>query len=85
MPLPGTNERYTFADYLEWEEDEHTELIDGVPVMMAPPMRIHQKICGELFRQLANYLDGKNVKSTLRLLESGCLRAKRISRMISMM
>lgn len=51
--------RYTFADYLEWENEENTELIDSTPVMMAPPLRIHQRISGELFRQLANYLDGK--------------------------
>lgn len=44
MPLPETKERYTFADYLEWEEAEHTELIDGIPMMMAPPLRIHQEI-----------------------------------------
>ena len=54
--------RYTFADYLEWENAEHTELIDGAPVMIAPPLRIHQEINGELFRQLANYLDGKKRK-----------------------
>lgn len=59
MPLPETKERYTFADYLEWEEAEHTELIDGIPMMMAPPLRIHQEISGELFRQLANHLDGE--------------------------
>lgn len=56
------NFRYTFADYLEWENAAHTELIDGAPVMIAPPLRIHQEISGELFRQLANYLDGKKCK-----------------------
>lgn len=38
--------RYTFKDYLEWENAEHTELIDGTPVMMAPLLRIHQEISG---------------------------------------
>ena len=30
--------------------------------MMAPPTRIHQEISGELFRQLANFLEGKKCK-----------------------
>ena len=33
-------ERYTYADYLEWDENERIELIYGAPVMMAPPSRI---------------------------------------------
>lgn len=59
MALPAENRRYTFADALAWEENERIEIIGGELVMMAPPARIHQKISGELFRQLANFLDGK--------------------------
>lgn len=59
MALPVEEIRYTFADYLTWDEDDHIELIDGYPYMMSPPLRIHQKVSGELYRQLANYLDGK--------------------------
>lgn len=58
MPLPK-EERYTLADVLTWDETERVELIDGAPVMMAPPSRIHQKISAELGRQLGNYLEGK--------------------------
>lgn len=58
MPLPK-EERYTLADVLTWDEQERVELIDGAPVMMAPPSRIHQKISAELGRQLGNYLEGK--------------------------
>ena len=58
MPLPR-EDRYTFADALTWDESERIELIEGIPVMMSPPTRIHQKISGEIYRQLANYLDGK--------------------------
>lgn len=53
---------YTYVDYLSWDQSEHIELIAGVPVMMAPPSRVHQEISGELFRQIANYLDGKRCK-----------------------
>ena len=58
MPLPK-EDRYTLADVLTWDEQERIELIDGTPVMMAPPSRAHQKISGELGRQLGNYLEGK--------------------------
>ena len=58
MPLPQEN-RYTLADALAWDEQERIELIDGYPVMMAPPNRAHQKISGELFGQLRDYLKGK--------------------------
>lgn len=55
-------ERYTYADYLEWDENERIELIYGTPVMMAPPSRRHQEISGELYRQLANFLEGKKCR-----------------------
>lgn len=59
MALPQKKPRYTYADYLAWDENERIELIDGEPVMMAPPLRIHQKISGEIFAQIHNYLEGK--------------------------
>ena len=63
MALPAEKERYTFADVLTWEENERAEIINGEAVMMAPPpSRIHQEISGEIFRQLANYLEGKKCR-----------------------
>lgn len=63
MALPAEKERYTFADVLTWPDDERAELIDGEVVLMAPaPSRGHQEISGEVFRQLANYLEGKKCK-----------------------
>lgn len=61
MALPR-EERYTYADYLEWDEKERVELIDGAPLMMAPPSRKHQEISGEIYRQLANFLRGKGYR-----------------------
>ena len=61
MALPR-EERYTYADYLEWDEKERVELIDGAPLMMAPPSRKHQEISGEIYRQLANFLRGKGCR-----------------------
>lgn len=59
MPLP-LEKRYTLADALSWDGQERVELIDGCPMMMSPPpVRVHQKISGELFGQLRDYLKGK--------------------------
>ena len=38
------------------------ELLEGEAVLMAPPARVHQEISGELFRQLANFLEGKKCR-----------------------
>lgn len=63
MALPAEKERYTFADCLTWGEDERIEIIDGEPVMMAPPPSSeHQEISMELSAQLHAYLKGKRCK-----------------------
>ena len=59
MALPAEELGYTYADYLNWEGEERYELIDGEAYMMSPPLRIHQKVSGELFAQIHSYLDGK--------------------------
>lgn len=64
MALPAKKERYTFADVLEWPDDERAELINGEIFLMAPsPSRGHQGISVELTRQFANYLEGKKCKA----------------------
>jgi Uma2 family endonuclease len=52
-------QKYTYADYAQWPEDERWELIDGVAYAMTGPIRIHQKVVSELSRQIGNYLQGK--------------------------
>ena len=59
MASPAEKTGYTFADCLGWDEKERAEIIGGEVLMMAPLSRIHQKISGEIFRQLANFLEGK--------------------------
>ncbi len=50
-------ERFTYGDYLTWDDGERWELIDGVPYNMSPAPRVrHQLILGELHRQVANWL-----------------------------
>ncbi len=62
MLLPAKQERYTFADVLTWDENERIEIIHGEAFMMATPSRIHQEISGEIFRQIANFLEGKQCR-----------------------
>jgi len=52
-------QRYTYADYARWSEDESWELIDGTAYAMAAPSRIHQEIVFELGGQIRNYLCGR--------------------------
>ena len=52
-------QRHTYAEYLTWPQDQRYELIDGVAyAMAAAPVRRHQRLVGELFRQIADALDG---------------------------
>lgn len=63
MGLPqraATQSRYTYADYCTWNDDERYELIDGQAYAMGPsPLRQHQKLLGNLYRQVADSLEGK--------------------------
>lgn len=60
MSLPQRKEeRYTYADYRQWPEGERYELIDGEAFAMGPaPSRRHQEVVGEIFRQIADALEG---------------------------
>lgn len=62
MPLPKSEQKYSFADYLTLDENERWEIIDGISYMQAAPSRIHQEILMELSRQISNYLAGKPCK-----------------------
>ncbi|MDE7245410.1 MAG: Uma2 family endonuclease [Oscillospiraceae bacterium] len=59
MAYPAEQERYSFAEYLTWDENVRGEIISGEIFMMPSPLRIHQEILMELSRQLANFLEGK--------------------------
>jgi len=65
MALPRTkqNEKFSYADYLTWPDEDRWEIIDGESYMMSPaPTRKHQGISLELCRQFANHLKGKPCK-----------------------
>lgn len=63
MALSAEKDSFAFSDFLTWETDERMEIIHGEVFMMAAPGTSHQLISGEIFRQLANFLDGRNCRA----------------------
>ena len=58
--LQETEKLWTYADYLQWDDGQRWELINGVAFAMSPaPKVIHQRIAGRLFKSLAIHLDGQ--------------------------
>lgn len=64
MPYPMRDHAlHTYGEYLNWPEEIRYELIDGVAYAMSPaPIRVHQEIVGEVFRQIANQLEHKSCR-----------------------
>ncbi len=61
---PSPSKRYTYADYRNFPPDQRWELLDGEAVCMSPaPTTVHQRIVGEVFRQLANQLRGRRCEA----------------------
>ncbi len=59
MALPQP-ELYTTEDIYALPEGTRAELIDGQLYYMAPPNRRHQKLSGELFIAISNYIKSNN-------------------------
>ncbi|MFC5605000.1 Uma2 family endonuclease [Sporosarcina koreensis] len=61
MVFPKGKKTYSYADYLEWDNDFNSEAIDGEIISMSPsPTPKHQDILGELFAELKMFLRGKD-------------------------
>lgn len=58
MPLP--NDRYTSKDYWNLPTGQRAELIDGQLYNMAPPSRKHQRVSGQLYKSIVNFIDAHN-------------------------
>ena len=54
--LPAYDVRYTYSDYIQWDDDVRRELIDGVPYLMAAPNRRHQELSSNLNDQFRHIL-----------------------------
>ena len=62
MPLVKPEIRYTYQDYLTWDDEERWEIIEGVPYKMAPaPTLTHQTAAGNFSRKLKKPCKGRNV------------------------
>jgi Uma2 family endonuclease len=60
MPLIQEKKHYyTYADYLEWDEDFRAEIVNGVVYAMSPPLTAHQILARNLTIEFGNYLRGK--------------------------
>jgi len=59
QPAPAYDESYTYADFLEWDEDVRAEIIYGKIYMMSTPLSIHQRISMRLSLRFAQFLEGK--------------------------
>lgn len=59
MPLPQEN-LHTIEEIYALPEGERAELIDGRLYMMAPPSREHQKIAGEIFGTVRDFIKKNN-------------------------
>jgi len=53
-------DRYTYKDYMTWNDNQYWELIDGIAYQMAPPTRKHQNISTNILGEFYLYLRGKN-------------------------
>ena len=69
IAIKNTDQKYTYADYLTWNDGQRWELINGEayllqgPVGLAPaPNRLHQELSGALFYQFFAYLKDKPCK-----------------------
>jgi Uma2 family endonuclease len=50
-------DRFSYAHYLTWPEEERWEIVDGIAWAMSPaPSRIHQDLVGNLFVQIKQQL-----------------------------
>ena len=62
MEMLPQEKSYSLADVLSWPDELRIELIEGQPVMMSPPKRIHQEISVSIASQLYDFLKDKKCK-----------------------
>ncbi|MCX7011378.1 MAG: Uma2 family endonuclease [Candidatus Sumerlaeota bacterium] len=57
---PKLKDRFTYGDYLQWQDGERWELIDGVAYNLSPaPSRRHQRMVLALVHQIFTFLKDK--------------------------
>ncbi|GHU58999.1 hypothetical protein FACS189444_3570 [Spirochaetia bacterium] len=64
VELDSDQQRFTYADVLDWDEDYRAEIIDGALFVCSPPAAYHQGISVELVYQLKDFLKGTQDRGT---------------------
>ena len=54
-----SDKKYSYADYLQWQDDKRREIIDGAVFDMNAPLRIHQEILLEIGTKLHAFFKEK--------------------------
>lgn len=67
--VDDTTPRYTYGDYVEWDDDERRELIDGRPYAMSAPNVAHQRLVGSIHGQLYVQLQGARCEALVSPLD----------------
>lgn len=49
--------KYSYSEFMEWEDNEFWELINGAPIYMGAPTRNHQDISRRFLRQLYEFFE----------------------------
>ncbi|WP_051585746.1 Uma2 family endonuclease [Caldanaerobius polysaccharolyticus] len=60
--MPEKQKRYTYGDYLKWDEKNRYEIIDGFPHFLASPSVLHQITVGNIYFKFKEYLNDKMCK-----------------------
>jgi len=55
-------DRFSYKDYFQWDDEKRREIIDGIVYDMSAPFRIHQEISMELSVRLHDFFKYKNCK-----------------------
>ena len=58
-PKRKAEKKYSYADYLSWDDENRYEIIDGEVFDMNAPMRMHQKYVVEILIQAGNFFHNK--------------------------
>ncbi|SHF85917.1 Endonuclease, Uma2 family (restriction endonuclease fold) [Caldanaerobius fijiensis DSM 17918] len=60
--FPGKQKKYTYEDYLKWDDNNRYELIEGVPYLLASPSVLHQTVVGNIYFRFKGCLNDRKCK-----------------------
>ena len=60
-PARMLNQKWTYAEYLTWDDDQRWEIIEGVAYAMTPaPSFRHQNVALKIVSRMERFFSGKN-------------------------